>query len=320
MNQTARDFLIGLCSIVALVGLGVLLMRFGEINTSSRYLVTIPTVEAAGLRPGSMVTFNGVKIGVVESAEPSGDPRWPVTILIGIDEGRSIPSNVTPYSNSSLLGTGGTLALQVEAAERNVEPLPMDGTAILLGPIRSLMLTRLNDALDERLDPILGSVETLSSTYNDLGIGLLALVGPGSEEGHTIRSTLARVNGALELTEAWLGDEDLRTEAHDLLGTSVIFVNHGIDMVDRLSALTQNLDARSETLLQQFGPVSSELTRLLQTTDRVMSAVEEGKGTIGQLVNNPDLYKSLEASMLQLHEAIVQFNLLVEQIREEGLF
>ena len=111
MNQTARDFLIGLCSIVALVGLGVLLMRFGEINTSSRYLVTIPTIEASGLRPGSMVTFNGVKVGVVESTEPSGDPLWPVTIIIGIDEGRSIPSSVTPYSNSSLLGTGGTLAL-----------------------------------------------------------------------------------------------------------------------------------------------------------------------------------------------------------------
>ncbi|MBM43788.1 MAG: hypothetical protein CMJ36_02090 [Phycisphaerae bacterium] len=320
MNQTARDFLIGLCSIVAFIGFGVLLMRFGEINTTSRYQVTIPTVEAAGLRAGSMVTFNGVKVGLVESTTPSGDPLWPVTIVIGVDEGHTIPSNAIPYSSSSLLGTGGTLALQVEPSERSAEPIPTDGTAILMGPVRSLMLTRLNDALDERLEPILGSVETLSSTYTELGVELLALVGPGGDEEDTLLSTLARVNGAIELAEAWLGDEELREEAHDLLGTSVIFVNHGIDMVEQLTALTKNIDTRSEDLLQQFGPVSAELTRLLQTTDRVMTAVEEGEGTIGQLVNNPDLYKSLEASMLQLHEAIVQFNLLVEQIREEGFF
>ena len=74
MNQTARDFLIGLCSIVALVGLGVLLMRFGEINTSSRYLVTIPTVEAA--------------VGV------GSDIRWNGPPLVDPDEDRHRPSRI----------------------------------------------------------------------------------------------------------------------------------------------------------------------------------------------------------------------------------
>ena len=113
MNQTARDFLIGLCTIGACIGLAVLLIRFGELNSPNRYELTIPTVQAAGIKHGSNVTLNGVKVGVVVSVEPTDDPRWPVSIVAGIDTARTIPSSAVPYSNSSLLGTGASLLLEV---------------------------------------------------------------------------------------------------------------------------------------------------------------------------------------------------------------
>ena len=320
MNQTARDFLIGLCTIGACIGLAVLLIRFGEIRTVDRYDLTIPTVQASGIRAGSSVTLNGVKIGVIESVEPTDDPRWPVTIVAGIDTGRTIPSSATPYSNSSLLGTGASLLLEVAPSESMAPPLPIDGTAILQGPVQSYMLSTLNSALDERLDPVLGSFDRLASTYIEVGESLLGVIGPGEEQAHTVRTTLARINSALELTELWLGDEQLMTDAHDLLGTSIVFVNHGIDLIDNLSTLTVNLDGQADSLFEQLIPVSSELAQLLTTTERVMQAVETGEGTIGQLVNNRDLYDNLDASIKQLQEAIVSFKLLAEQYREEGLF
>lgn len=320
MNQTARDFLIGLCTIVACIGLAVLLIRFGEIRTVDRYDLTIPTVQASGIRAGSNVTLNGVKVGVVASVEPTDDPRWPVSIVAGIDSGRTIPSSAIPYSNSSLLGTGASLLLEVAPADAMAPPLPSDGTAVLQGPVQSYMLTTLNDALDERLDPVLGSFDQLASTYINVGESLLGVIGPGDEQAHTVRTTLARINSALELTELWLGDEQLMSDAHDLLGTSIVFVNHGIDLIDNLSALTVDVDGQTDALFEQLIPVSSELARLLATTDRVMQAVETGEGTIGQLVTNRDLYDNLDASIKQLQEAIVSFKLLAEQYREEGLF
>ncbi|MDG2292761.1 MAG: hypothetical protein P8L37_08870 [Phycisphaerales bacterium] len=320
MNQTARDFLIGLCSIIACVGFAVLLIRFGEIRTSSRYQVTIPTVQASGVRVGSSVTLNGVKIGVIESVEPTSDPRWPVTIIAGIDAERTIPSSAIPYSNSSLLGTGAALLLDVAPSDTMAAPLAVDGTATLQGPVRSYMLATLNNALDERLNPVLDSFNELAATYIGVGEDIQAIIGPASDVGHTVRTTLARINGALEMTEAWLGDEQLRDQAHDLIGTSIVFVNHGIDMVDQLTELTTNIDQHSATMMGELIPVTSELTRLLSTTDRVMQAVEDGEGTIGQLVTNRDLYDSLDTSMKQLQEAIVSFTLLVDQLREEGVF
>ena len=145
MNQTARDFLIGLCSIVALVGLGVLLMRFGEINTTRRYTVTIPTVQASGLLTGSTVTFNGVKVGIIESIEPSDNPQWPVTIEVGIDANRVLPSNALPFSNSSLLGTGASLALVVEPSD--VAAIPLAPDAMFLNPVPTIDLARTTDVV-----------------------------------------------------------------------------------------------------------------------------------------------------------------------------
>ncbi|HBZ97900.1 MAG TPA: hypothetical protein DEO57_08650, partial [Phycisphaerales bacterium] len=181
---------------------------------------------------------------------------------------------------------------------------------------------QINEALDERLQPVLGSVQSLSETYTELGDGLVAMVGGdrASEDGPTIRSTLARIDGALQLLELWLDNDDARASLHDLMATGIIFVNEGIDLVNEVTALAGNIDERSETMMDELVPVASELARMLDTSDRLLETIRDGDGTLGQLVKNPDLYNSIEASMKQLEEAIISFTLMVDQLREEGLF
>jgi hypothetical protein len=198
----------------------------------------------------------------------------------------------------------------------------MDGTAKLPGPVRNMMLTRINEALDERLEPVLGSMQDLSETYTTLGIGLIAMVGNENEDSDepTVRSTLSRINGALTLVELWLDNDEARQSMHEMMGTSIIFVNKGIDLVQELTELTRNVDVRSAELLDELVPVASELTKMFATSERLLEEIRTGEGTLGQLVQNPDVYNSLEASMMQLEEAIISFRLLMDQIREEGVF
>jgi len=317
-----RDFVIGLCAIVAFVGLSVLLVRFGEIRTVDQYTIEIPSLTASGLRTGSAVTLNGVKIGIIESVTNTTDPRWPVRFVLGIDEGYEVPSTAIAYATSSLLGTGSALELTVDPSDRSAPPLATDGTARLEGPVRNMMLTKLNESLDERLQPVLNSVQSLSETYTELGDELIAMVGDGDEPtgGPTIRSTLARIDGALRLVELWLDNDEARASMHDLMATGIVFVNEGIDLVNELTELAANVDVRSEQFMDELVPVASELARMLDTADRLLEAIRDGDGTLGQLVKNPDLYNSIEASMKQLEEAIISFTLMVDQIREEGVF
>ncbi len=322
MNETTRDFAIGICSIIAVTGLALLLILFGEIRLSDQYEIRIPSLTASGLRDGSTVTLNGVKIGTVTSVTNSTDPQWPVRFVLGIDEAHLVPDSAIPYATTSLLGTGSALDLSVAPEALNAPTLPTDGTARLRGPIRNLMVAQINEALDERLQPVLGSVQSLSETYTELGDGLVAMVGGdrASEDGPTIRSTLARIDGALQLLELWLDNDDARASLHDLMATGIIFVNEGIDLVNEVTALAGNIDERSETMMDELVPVASELARMLDTSDRLLETIRDGDGTLGQLVKNPDLYNSIEASMKQLEEAIISFTLMVDQLREEGLF
>lgn len=322
MNETMRDFAIGICSIVALVGLSILLIRFGEIRMSDQYEIGIPSLTASGLRDGNTVTLNGVKIGTITSVRNSTDPRWPVQFVLGIDEDHLVPATAVPYATSSLLGTGSALELSVAPGSMTATTLPTDGSATLPGPVRNQMLVQINQALDERLQPVLDSVETVSSTYTALGDGLIAMVGEDADptDGPTIRSTLARVDGALQLVELWLDNDEARGSMHDLMATGIIFVNEGIELVNELTALAGSIDVRSEQFMDELVPVASELAGMLDTADRLLEAVRDGDGTLGQLVKNPDLYNSIEASMKQLEEAIISFTLMVDQLREEGLF
>ena len=322
MNETMRDFAIGVCSIIAVVGLSILLIRFGEIRTSDQYEIQIPSLTATGLRGGNSVTLNGVKIGTITSVSNTTDPAWPVRFVLGIDEQHLVPSTAIPFATSSLLGTGSALDLSVAPEALSAPTLPTDGSARLPGPIRNLMVTQINEALDERLQPVLGSVQSLSETYTELGDGLVAMVGGGgaTTDGPTIRSTLARVDGALQLLELWLDNDEARASMHDLMATGIIFVNEGIDLVNEVTMLAGNIDARSETMMDELVPVASELAGMLDTSERLLAAMRDGDGTLGQLVKNPDLYNSMEASMKQLEAAIISFTLMVDQLREEGLF
>ena len=114
------------------------------------------------------------------------------------------------------------------------------------------------------------------------------LVSLGLDQGwRRLALRLARVGPGDRVLDLACGTGDLSEQAHDL-GAQVLGIDFAREMLRGASA--RGID------------------------------VELANGDNCQLVNNPDLYKSLEASMLQLHEAIVQFNLLIEQIREEGLF
>ncbi len=79
MKEGVRNFVVGLTTIGSLVGLAVLLLLFGELDSliRPRYALTINTNHAVGLRPGSSVELNGVPVGVVDSIRVRVETPYP---------------------------------------------------------------------------------------------------------------------------------------------------------------------------------------------------------------------------------------------------
>ena len=77
MNPTGRNFVLGLASLVAVGGLGLLLL-FGELDTLVRgqYEVRLDCPNAVGLRSGSNIELNGVPVGHIGEVSNTRDREF----------------------------------------------------------------------------------------------------------------------------------------------------------------------------------------------------------------------------------------------------
>jgi phospholipid/cholesterol/gamma-HCH transport system substrate-binding protein len=339
MREGTRNFLVGLVSIIALVGLAALLLLFGELKPLFRpeYRITVNLNEAGGLREGGVVDLNGVAIGTIRAVAIQQNPQYPVRVEAAVSKAIEVPATVTPDVVAALIGGSSLLSLKYEPpgpGEPTPPPLPTDGSAQLYG-IQRGMLEEITAALDERMKPIvegLSSFEELSRTYTELGRNLNDLVKPASlgPDGQPLdvnirtaverlNNVLAEIEGAATLAREWLGDEQIRTDARTAVANASVLIEKATTAVEQYTQLAQSLESSSGELVKGLLPVADQLSVTLEEVRRVTKAAGEGEGTVGQLLNNPDLYNSMADAAVRLERVLRELELFLQKAQAEGL-
>ncbi|MCI0629528.1 MAG: MlaD family protein [Phycisphaerales bacterium] len=338
MREGVRNFMVGITSIVALIALAALLMSFGELDPllNPRYKLTLRTDNAAGLRPGGGVEFSGVPIGVIHSVYTQQDPNYPVVIECLINHDVRIPADVKPSATSPLIGGSGILQLEAppngQAAQGQF--LPVGGTAELVGPLRGGMLSELSEQLDERLKPVTESLERfnkLADTYIALGENLNTLLVPQSDDDlasgqpANLRTAVAKLNQALdnatealEMARAFLSDEQVNADARAAISKAKVLIDQATAAFERYTKLADTIQTNTDELTKRLLPVADSLGSTLEEVRRLTLMAREGKGTLGNLLNNPDLYNSLNDAAIRLERTLVQIQVLIEKLQQEG--
>jgi phospholipid/cholesterol/gamma-HCH transport system substrate-binding protein len=339
MRESTRNFLVGLTAIISLLALGTLLFLFGELEPlfRSRYAMTIWLNNAAGLRQGSQVVFNGVPIGVIEKVQVVPDTEYPVKVTARISEGVKIPASAQPNVNVPLIGGGSTLSLDVQPAEpgQTVAFIPDDGTAELHGTYRSMM-QQITDQLSGRMQPLIDSLEKfakLSETYSSLGDNLNELVKTqdpaavaAGTEAPNLRTAAQKLNKALDdidaalaLAKQWLGDEQLRADAKAAVENASALIEKAAAAVERYTHLAERLETNAADITGKLLPLADQLAGTLEDVRRVTKSATEGTGSISLMLNNPDLYNSLTESAVRLERVLIEVQLLIEKLKAEGV-
>ena len=339
MREGTRNFLVGLVSIIALVGLAVLLFLFGELKPIFRpeYPITVNLNEAGGLREGGVVDLNGVAIGTIRSVEIQENPQYPVRVVAAVSETIAVPSTVKPVVVAALIGGSSMLSLQFQpqgTGEPAPPPLASDGSAQLFG-IQRGMLEEITAALDERMKPIvegLSSFQEISATYTELGKNLNDLVKPGATLANgqpaaanirtaveRLNNVLAEVEGAAKLAREWLADEQIRADAHTAVRNASVLIEKATVAVEQYTQLAQSLDSKSQELVNGLLPVADQLSVTLEEVRRVTRTAGDGEGTVGQLLNNPDLYNSMADAAARLERVLRELELFLQKAQAEGL-
>lgn len=338
-SPLVRDLITGAVAIAGIAGLVLMLLAVGELQglTRESITVTVRVDAAAGLSDASAVTLNGVRVGRVRSVRPAigedGVFRG-VELRLALDRAVPIPRPASVFIDRSLVGEG-TLQLELPVGARAGDAPLADGDMLPPDPLAPPLVAqssfeRLAGSVAAPLADFratAGKIDRLADTYTTVGEQLIELLkagGDGSEPG--VRSVIARADAVLAGAEKWLAQDELLADARRSLDR----LNATLEQAGQAA---QSVDRAAQTVAEQGKGVGAEVTllreRVAQTLGTVDRAVEEfaavgaainsGRGTAGQLVNNPDLYRSAEDAVKRLDAALADLQLLIEKFKAEGV-
>lgn len=340
MSERTRDFMVGLVSIGGLLAISALLLLFGELESvvNPKYQLSIRTDQAAGIRSGSNVLLNGVPIGVVDNVRlEEGRVDHPVVIVAMVDQGMRIPDHVVPYAATALLGGASVLELDVLEEEPSDPPrfLPRDGSAELEFDIKFRLLEELRTELEARAAPFEDALEEfkrLSAVYSDVGKNVNALLQPQDKEAlengeqanirttiDTVSSMVVQAEKTMKEIERIAADEELRADVRRTIANANDMITRASETIDRIGVVAEQVGSDSDKVARSLVPAIDELSTTLASVRDVARRVTEGDGTAGQLLRNPDLYNSLVNASEELEATLTSIQVLLEQLREEGV-
>ncbi len=339
MREGTRDFMVGIVSIGSLLTLALLLFYFGELErfTNPRYYLLLQTTNAAGLRGGSAIEYNGVPIGVVDRVAIENVPEYPVRVHLLIQRHVVLPRDVQVSVASQLIGGSSLLQLTAPpgSSGQQVDHYPTDGTGVITAELAGGMLDALTAQLDERMKPIMASLEKfnkMADTYTAVGENINALLAEQGDaaiangEPPNLRTAVVKINKALDeateglrLAKEWLNDEQLRNDITAGVTKANQLIEQATAAVDRYTKLAGSLEKDANDLTRRMLGVADELAATLEDVHALTAKAKNGEGTLGQLLTNPDLYNSLNDAAMRLERALVEVQLFIQKVKAEGL-
>lgn len=345
MTEYKRNVAVGMTVLLALCGLGYMILRFGEIPAFARpgYRLRIDLPRTGGVIEGADVRLNGKRIGTVARIEFQADLRMGVRLECSIDRRIRIPRDVHVTVGSQGFGGASVQIATGAPAPGQPEPgwLPTDDSAALTGVLPTGGL--LGSRIEERLDKIADGFES----FRRLADNLNHLLAPAPETGATdagagsgLAQTLEKLNKVLDSFHDVTGDQDTRANFKATLAdlktatergaeamkelrqfaadarVSLRNVNEGATAVkDVARVASQRIDRLAEKLLED----ADKLGRLLSTLNETTGKIADGEGSAAKFINDPHLYNNLLESTRQLARTLGELQSALKTWKTEGV-
>lgn len=301
--KISKEFRIGLLFVVAAAILiwGWSFLKNQNVFHKERVLYAVYQ-NVNGLQPSNPVYINGVKVGQAGKVYFNPNLKGDIIVELIFTDPFPVPANSTArIFSEDLMGS------------KAVEILLGSGPEAKTGDtLATDVETSLKDAVNQQILPLKVKAEGLISSIDTIVVALQGIFNKDAREDlvasiKSIRQTFSN----LESTSQSL-DTLMITQSNRL--ASILY---NIDMITRnlnnnseeINRVLDNLASLSDTLARaNISGVIGNLDKTVSDISVVMKKIDSGEGTLGQLINNDQLYIELEKSAKDL-------NLLLEDIR-----
>jgi phospholipid/cholesterol/gamma-HCH transport system substrate-binding protein len=321
-QERSIEVKVGALILVAMVILGAFILVMGGLSFEKTYTVYVDFDNPGGLQSGAAVRIAGVKVGSVKALEFQGgkiDPKSGRRVLVRAQVAIEQKVKDAIHDDADFyVTTQGVLGEQFMAIEPGTieRPILQEGASVKgIDPPRiDLFLAKAYELLDVTVNGIKNNRETLSSIATNTASLLKGLNVLITENKDRIDRIVANVEDMT--VEAKQLTHDVRTNYVDspkLLRT--------IDNIDKLTTQIQgdtgpmlkdarealaNLNRVSSTVgdpqqqekirkaLQDIAQLAERANSTVADTQAIVSHIKNGKGTVGALVMDEEVYDDMQ--------------------------
>lgn len=292
------EFKVGLFGLLVLVILffGIKFLKGSDIfQRENVYYATYNDVS--GMLVSSNVFINGLRVGYVKEITTTNERADNFVVAFTIRSDIKIPedSKILLFSSDLL----GSKALKLQLG--NSSKIISDGDTIKSDKELGML-----DNLGASISPMMNNLDSILSSLNNI---------LNIQNQNSLRNTIANI----ETTTARLGN--ITTNLDNLMSTEktklakIIENTESItsnlkDNNQKLTNIIQNVDNIVDSAAKaNIGSTLIETGKSIERLNSVLGVIEKGKGNVGLLINDEELYKSLDNSAKNL-------NKLIEDIKE----
>lgn len=256
-----------------------------------------------GLEKSNPVMLNGFKIGQVKNIEIEDNGTGNLLVTMAINEDFNIPRD-----SKALLKAGDILgSMQIHLILGHSSELAQSGDTLTPDVEGDLV-----EEVNAQLRPIKRKAEGLISSVDSVIKVIEVILNPQSQ--NNLVESFKGINNAV----ANLQRTTFRIDT--LVRDEKVRIGHILDNINKLSQVLSDNGDELDNIINNFSQISDTLARAnisetlikansaLSDFEKVMTKINNGEGSLGMLINDPDLYNRLESATTNL-------DLLMEDIR-----
>ena len=286
-----KEFKIGLIALAAGLTLyfGFSYLKGRDfMNKETSYFVVYDNVD--GLTKSNPVIINGLTVGKVRNIQLRQDFNNQVVVELAINSEIILgDSTIAELSNADLLGSKA-IVLKIGPTDR---PLAANDT------LRALM----DRGLAEYLDNVQPITDNLNVTIRRINEILLGLQGSGEKMTSTISELEITLKGINELL-----NENKEGFALVINSTNEVLINVKNKVKDLDPIFMKAEDVLDSLSNLDLSGTLFEVQDLMKALKSTILAINQGQGTIGQLILNDSLYNNLNQLLFDLDKLTLHFN------------
>lgn len=294
--KVSREFKVGLVAIIAMVLLywGFNFLKGQDVFEDKTVVYAIYD-RVEGLTAAKPIYVNGYKVGMVDDIyfHPDGSGR--LVVAMNITSEFEISKNSTAIIQSADLLGDKSVGLVLGDS-----PLPLESGDTL----RSDIELSLTEEVNKQVAPLKSKIEKLFGSVDTVLVLLSGFLNDETQNNFTETfNSLRRSFARLENTVGTL-DNTVTQSQGDIVTTfdNLEKITGNLEEnSEELNAIFTNLNSISDSLAQvRFKETFQSLNSAMLSAEEVMQKINNGEGSAGKLINDPELYNNLNKASEQL--------------------